>query len=274
MLAILSFLLAILIIGAPTNYTDDAINPKILGGSPVKPFQYPWIASIHIQERHYCAGVLIDSYSLVTSAYCSRLNISLIQVYAHRHDLQYVRFVELGVKYKVSSITMHPLYKPGKHDIAVWKLELVEGFLEVLPEVDFTFDDGRYATEFRRLLIAGWYENSGPGFRSGSYLLQADVSVIADSVCRVYYPDMDASNLCVFSPGVGVCDYGNGGPLFIQHASGNVLLAGIIAQQSRCNQTVCNCRGDCPILITKINGHETWIRETANYHKLNFNLLV
>ena len=126
-------------IGARAAEPPATVPPNIVGGTPVNPGDYPWlagllVASVQEEAAVFCGGALIDdgaptasSQWVLTAAHCLVINgevvsPSAIEVLAGQPDLTQVQPEQ---RHPVEEIIVHPLYLSGYalvNDIALLRL--------------------------------------------------------------------------------------------------------------------------------------------------------
>lgn len=205
------------------------IAPKIVRGNKVQPFKYSWLASIHYLDTPICGGILIDASTMLTAAHCSEFKRgeAPLRVLAHRHNFYNSRLEENGLEFKIVSMTVHPKF--GNHgyyytnDIAIWKLELIQGESNVIPFGKIELDDGTYAKQNARLKIAGW--GNGP-----MHLLEAEVE-IGQCPKKSIWSSVHENDICTKAQGKNIRGADGGGPLFTEKADGSIVLVGIASYE-------------------------------------------
>ena len=227
-LAALVALACISLGGAPSA----GAQPKIVGGSPAKGGELPWVAAIvrHAREgggdwqRQFCGGSLIAPRVVVTAAHCMQgQRPNDIQVVLGRTALNAVGGERIGI----SAIDIHPGYSDRTltNDVAVVRL----AWPSTRPPISLAgssetalWDAGRPAG------VAGWGATREGGARS-KQLLVAHVKVLADSDCSrwsaygsAFYP---STMLCAGSlaGGVDACQGDSGGPLFVSDGASRLI---------------------------------------------------
>lgn len=67
--------LAALAAALPTDLQDRAVttvgNPDIVGGTTAALGEFPYIVSLSYSGSHFCGGVLLNAYTVLTAAHCS-----------------------------------------------------------------------------------------------------------------------------------------------------------------------------------------------------------
>ncbi|CAG0883090.1 unnamed protein product, partial [Darwinula stevensoni] len=132
---------------------------RIVGGYPVCPGKYPWMAAISYRGDFQCGGSLINDKYILTAAHCLIGNASGYLVSLGDHDLK-VLSEAASISVPVSGLLLHPEYTHKDdhyvNDIALLELKVPVNFKEhsnirpvCLPKPD-EMDVGKEAT------VAGW----------------------------------------------------------------------------------------------------------------------
>lgn len=101
---------------------------KLLFGSPVSKYQYPWLVSIKHNNNHICPGSIITSRHVLTSANCIKdLPLDQLSVTVHDHELDTLDDGEAEESYGIEEVLLHPQFeekpnKPSHYDVAMVKL--------------------------------------------------------------------------------------------------------------------------------------------------------
>uniref|UniRef100_A0A8D0EDJ0 HGF activator n=1 Tax=Salvator merianae TaxID=96440 RepID=A0A8D0EDJ0_SALMN len=243
------------------------IRPRIVGGSSSLPGSHPWLAAIYT-GKNFCAGSLIRSCWVVTSAHCfanSPLK-STIQVVLGQHYFN--RTTDVTQEFEVEKYIMFPEYSvfnPTENDIVLVKLKKVNQRCAVksqfvqpvcLPESEMSFPDNH------KCRIAGWghlHENSSS---YSNVLQEAVIPIIPDYKCQnydVYGVDISKNMFCAgyFDGKSDACQGDSGGPLVCEK-DGISYLYGIISWGDGCS------RVGKPGVYTKVTKYVNWINEMIN----------
>ncbi|XP_061440578.1 hepatocyte growth factor activator isoform X2 [Rhineura floridana] len=243
------------------------LRPRIVGGSSALPGSYPWLAGIYI-GKSFCAGSLIRSCWVVTSAHCfanSPLK-STIRVVLGQHFFNVTTDVTQG--FYVEKYFMFPdytVYNPTENDIVLVKLKKAKQRCAVksqfvrpicLPENGMSFPDNH------KCQIAGWghlHENSSSYSR---VLQETSIPIIPDYKCRnydVYGADISENMFCAgyLDAKSDACQGDSGGPLVCEN-NGVTYLYGIISWGEGCSKV------GKPGVYTKLTKYVDWINEKIN----------
>uniref|UniRef100_A0A336LWT8 CSON002527 protein n=1 Tax=Culicoides sonorensis TaxID=179676 RepID=A0A336LWT8_CULSO len=111
---------------------NSSRNPKIMYGIPTQEGQYPWQVSLELLHPsfgfigHWCGGVLIDEYWIISAAHCVHNDLFNLPLPALWTVVlgEYNRTEESGFEQRipVDKIVMHEKYHHFKHDLALFKL--------------------------------------------------------------------------------------------------------------------------------------------------------
>jgi secreted trypsin-like serine protease len=190
-------------IGARAAEPPATVPPNIVGGTPVNPGDYPWlagllVASVQEEAAVFCGGALIDdgapaasSQWVLTAAHCLVINgevvsPSAIEVLAGQPDLTQVQPEQ---RHPVADIIVHPLYIYGYapvNDIALLRLAAPVNVGNTLPVA--TPADAAFFAPGVDAQIAGW-GNLLPqtGVQQPDIAHKAVVKIVDDATCNARY---------------------------------------------------------------------------------------
>ncbi|WP_394429601.1 S1 family peptidase [Streptomyces sp. SGAir0957] len=236
---------AVLPMASPATAVADEV---IIGGSPVKTSDHPWVVALSSRDRfggarsgQFCGGVVVGRSTVVTAAHCMseevlgvpRIRVSDLKVIAGRTDLS----TSEGVEIPLRSEYVNPEYdaRTNSGDVAVLTLSKQLPAGDVLPmaaEGDPAYTPGTDAS------VYGWGDTTGAGAYSDT-LRAAQVKVLGDDVCEKAYPGsadgkyLAKTMLCAgeLEGGKDACQGDSGGPLV---AKGK--LVGLVSWGSGCGR--------------------------------------
>ena len=200
----------------------NAINPRILGGTPVGN-QDPVAAStvaIQIQMRGgtaLCSGSLIEQDIIVTAAHCVSPNTSAMQIIFGQDINQAV------AKVPVVGAIKNPIYRGlrskgvDQGDIAVLRIAapLPPGFHAAQP-----MPQGQALQSGQPVMLAG--------FGITDATTHAGAGVLRKVIVRIDQPKLGNTEVILDQThGQGACHGDSGGPAFIQGPNGAPLLFGV-----------------------------------------------
>lgn len=84
---------------------------RVVDGTPVRPFQYPWVVAILRYTLYKCGGTLLAADRVLTAAHCfsgARAELTYFEVHVHRHNLSRPAAEEAGEVFGVSERWVHP----------------------------------------------------------------------------------------------------------------------------------------------------------------------
>ncbi|MFD8021059.1 S1 family peptidase [Streptomyces lavendulae] len=235
-----------------------AADSVVIGGKPVNVADSPWVVALASRDRfggtrdgQFCGGVVVAPTTVVTAAHCLGRqvlggpveSVADFRVITGRTELR----ADEGREIAVRAARVNPAYDPGSNagDLAVLELAEAVPAQYVLPMAG----DGHPAyAAGTDAAVYGWGDTSG--FGDYAYGLRAaQVTVLADDVCRRAYPgDSDGqyradSMVCAGDRdgGKDACQGDSGGPLV---AGGRLI--GLVSWGRGCG------RADSPGVYTRI----------------------
>ncbi|XP_072477015.1 transmembrane protease serine 11B-like protein [Notamacropus eugenii] len=229
-------------------------NNRIVGGKPSKRREWPWQASLKLNDRHKCGASLISNEWLVSAAHCFKRikdTKSWTVTFGNLVNHSYM-------KRNIKTIIVHEDYQPPKQsdDIALVQLTKEVPFMKdiraiCLPEATQSFSAGDMA------VVTGW----GISSMNGSFpviLRQATVQIIDTDICsapEAYSGLIKNSMLCAgyMSGKIDACKKDSGGPLVSLHSRGIWYLIGVVSWGEECGKM--NKQG----VYTRLTFYRDWI---------------
>ncbi|XP_065361766.1 proclotting enzyme-like [Calliphora vicina] len=243
---------------------------RVVGGYEAKKGNYPWMAALGYRDEYdpssmkfLCAGSLISSRYVITSAHCINSYLMLVRLGAH--DLTKPNESEAR-NYRIKRTVTHEKFnlKTITNDLALIELsEIVQitNFIDTicLPEApQFLSQDFVGMNPF----VAGWGANKHQGPTS-NVLRDVQVPIINRQVCEQSYRTVfnfvqfSDQLICAGNSNVDACQGDSGGPLMLPQMSGqsyHYYLLGVVSFGYECART------GFPGVYTKVAAYLPWIK--------------
>ncbi len=229
--------------------------PRIVGGVPANLKEFPFIASLQKNSRHFCGGALIAKNWVLTAAHCvagsgtSKLKIKIGLL--KQGDTN-------GVEaFSVNKIITHPEYNDSSSDYDFALLQL-NGESRYNPiglnadEIDIPDEEDKAPIA----TTAGWGAISEGGNLS-SKLLKVDVPLVSDRRCEFAYPSQITKTMICAGfekGGKDSCQGDSGGPLIIESGAGEKILIGVVSWGEGC------ARPKKYGVYSEVNSIHNWIK--------------
>ncbi|XP_046440127.1 trypsin-1-like [Daphnia pulex] len=225
--------------GAPRDLSE-----RIAGGSLATEGEFPYIASVQLEHRHYCSGMIYNDRWILTAAFCvSGFLPSQLQVV-----VGIVSFISPSAQQQtiaVSSVVTHPQYDnvTKLNDIALISLNRPILFGSAVQEIRYDEVDEAIPTA----ITMGW----GASMEGGVEVTKLRKTVLTLPLdCSSYGATEFNFNymICAGSDVSSPCHYDEGSPL-VQ----NGIAVGIMSKNKGCTAPY------IPSIFTRLSVYYYWI---------------
>ena len=224
---------------------------KIVGGRQEKDI-IPWIASLQLDDFHFCGASVISDKWLISAKHCFNNSSSYIDVKTGSLEVNDIRM-------KVSNIDM--VYSHPTADVSLIKLiEPIDGIRESINILD-----GEIPTD-SKLKVLGWGLTQENGLASNT-LKSVEVTLKSDEICgnSDNYFDKKVEICAGGVKGEDSCQGDSGGPL-VYVVDGVSYLVGVVSRGDGCAR-----EGNYGVYISILK-IRTWIESVMkdDFDKLSF----
>lgn len=223
----------------------------IVGGTTAALGEFPYIVSLSRSGSHFCGGVLINAYTVVTAAHCSIYSASTVKVRAGT-----LTWASGGTQVSVSSIVSHPSYSSSTtdNDVAVWHLSTAIPTSSTIGYATLPVQ-GSDPVANSTVTTAGWGTTSENSSTLPSALRKVSVPVVARATCQAEYADVNPVTTNMFCAGLAAggkdsCSGDSGGPI-IDASTG--VLVGLVSWGVGCAEA-----GYAGV-YTRLGNYVTWV---------------
>jgi len=216
---------------------------RVVGGQPSLPGAWPAAVALETPDGwQFCGGTLVGPRCVLTAAHCDVRPGELAVV--GREDLRVP-----GGRVPVTEVRTHELYggAEGGHDVA---LAVLATPVDLAP---MQLVDASWAAPGVLATVVGWGLTSEGG-QGSPVLREAQIPVLADSVCRAAFPEFTPTMMCAgwAAGGVDTCQGDSGGGLFVR-VDGQWQQAGVTSWGWGC------ARPDTPGYYSRVAALRAWI---------------
>ncbi|XP_071637581.1 chymotrypsin-2-like [Temnothorax longispinosus] len=244
------YLLFLIPLFAVAHGVTRKIDTHIVGGRFAKPGEVPYQVSLQRirTERHFCGGVIVDQYHILTAAHCVvGVDVSTISANVGLIDLQEPHAVHM-----IESSYIHEDYNRTNswiNDIALLKLQSPIKYSSLVRPVTLTNQNFTAGT---KAVVSGFGMLSFKGKRT-TRLNVADIEITDQAYCRNVYASIGNiydTQICANDPTIkmGSCQGDSGGPL-----TANGMLVGLVSWALGCADTI------YPTVYTRTSSYFFWI---------------
>ncbi|KAL9903608.1 venom protease [Glossina fuscipes] len=236
--------------------------PRVTGGRPAEPDEWPWMAAILRPGLSYvwCGGVLVTDRHVLTAAHC---------IHKIRKENLFVRLGEYNTlllnetrarDFRIGAMVTHIDYDPltYEHDIGLIRVHRPTIFNTYIwpvcmPPIGENWED-------KMAIVTGWGSKNFGGPHS-DILMEVTIPVWKLDDCReAMLERITEGMLCAGFPegGQDSCQGDSGGPLLLQLPNRRWVTIGIVSWGVRCGEP------NRPGMYTRVDRYLHWIVENSD----------
>ncbi|XP_018407060.1 PREDICTED: trypsin I-P38-like [Cyphomyrmex costatus] len=246
------------------------VSARLVGGEDAPIGGYPFIVSLQMNSRHFCAGSILNKEWVITAAHCAQAvsSLNLLCVKAGKYNIRLNEASEQTVQ--VIEVYVHENYQGGvgPYDIALLKLAAPLKLTKDVQAIELAPPESEPTG---KAWLCGWGSTSTSIFpRMPDKLQQVQMEYIDRTTCDEAVSSLTGSspspvhktNICTgpSNKATSACSGDSGGPLISCNGQ-KPLLTGIVSW----GIFPCGTAG-APSVYTKVSSFNNWItQKTGNY---------
>lgn len=189
------------------------MQSRIIGGMDSLPGEWPWMASLQMDERHFCGGSIISQWWILTAAHCI-LDVPMkkLQVSVGHTEL------EFGADLiNVEKIIVHPQFlgTSGNNDITLLLLASPLRYNKITVPICLPPGAPYQPEDWKTCYITGWGTTVSGKISFPSILKKVKILLYSKPQCLDWMSSLTDNMLCagISEGGKDACQGDSGGPL-------------------------------------------------------------
>ncbi|KAM9830684.1 coagulation factor VII isoform 1-T1 [Syngnathus typhle] len=243
-----------------TEFTDERLNPRIVGGALEKLGGSPWQVLIRRADGYgFCGGTLVSDRWVVSAAHCFQQTADHVTI----GDYDKKRRDPGEQKIPVKQVVLHPYFHEFTMDSDVALLHLARPVVRGPTAIPACLPDHHLSKyllkEDNRGLVTGWGATQYLR-RSSRFLRKVALPVVNHHLCRNSTKQVITDNMfCAgyVDTGLDACSGDSGGP-FVVHYRGTWFLTGVVSWGEGCASS-----GKYGV-FTRLGNFLSWIKITMD----------
>ncbi|GFS82969.1 plasma kallikrein [Nephila pilipes] len=243
-----------------------ARNARIVGGADAYKGEFPWAVSVRLLTTHFCGGVIISKYWVLTAAHCvKRYSARYFRVRQGESAVSVDKFLP-EIDIHVAEVSIHPKFgmpRRYSNDLALLRLKkpfTFDAFSQpiCLPDPDQDLE-GRNAT----VVGWGWMNEIEKG--TAKKLQKVQVPVLNNTICETWYREVYQGYVRIYDyqicagykeGGKDACQGDSGGPLVMKDGD-HFSIIGIVSAGVGC------AREHLPGIYSRVSLFVPWIQQVT-----------
>ncbi|XP_055378916.1 venom protease [Condylostylus longicornis] len=237
--------------------------PRIIGGRPAEPEEWPWIAAIIRRGFPYvfCGGALISDKHVLTAAHCTNKIEKELFVRLGEYDVRQINETR-SRDFRIANVKQHIDFDPitYENDIAIIVLERSTIFNSYIWPVCMPPLEENW--EGWNAVVIGWGTQYFGGPRS-NILMEVSIPIWEQQKCKDTYEvsyRIGENVICAgdVEQGKDSCQGDSGGPLLVQLPNRRWIVVGLVSWGYQCGDK------NYPGIYTLVNKYISWILDNTS----------
>ncbi|XP_067634337.1 trypsin-3-like [Eurosta solidaginis] len=199
---------------AASTSKHTSIGSRIVGGTPARNINIPYIVSLFYFYSHHCGGSIINERTVLTAAHC--LQNSIYKYFKVHAGTKTISSSREGIVVGVSAVHYHNMFnfKTMDYDIGLVRMVKAISYRYNIQPISLPapYEDAVQDGDMAR--VSGWGVTK-PGGSASAYLRYANVPIVNQNICDLLHRGITDRMICAGydNGGADACQSDSGGPL-------------------------------------------------------------